>query len=49
MPRIIQTAILDAPVTRAYKIVSDVERYPEFFKEMRNSRFYKGFRDVGNQ
>ena len=30
MPRIIRTAILDAPVTRAYKIVSDVERYPEF-------------------
>jgi len=30
MPRIIQSAILDAPVTRAYKIVSDVERYPEF-------------------
>jgi len=30
MPKIIQTTILDAPVTRAYKIVSDVERYPEF-------------------
>lgn len=30
MPRIIRTAILNAHVTRAYKIVSDVERYPEF-------------------
>ena len=30
MPQIIRMAILDASVARAYIIVNDVERYPEF-------------------
>ena len=30
MPKITRTAILDAPVTRAYRVVSDVEQYPDF-------------------
>ncbi len=30
MPKITRTAILDAPVTRAYMVVSDVGQYPDF-------------------
>ena len=30
MPKITRTAILDAPVTRAYMVVSNVGQYPDF-------------------
>jgi len=38
MPRAEQTIVIDAPIDRVYKVITDYERYPEFLPDMKEVR-----------